>query len=61
MTLRELRQKKDMSQTELASEVGVSKSTISMLEAKVRKPSLATVKKLAEVLQVDVKEILECF
>ena len=50
-----------MSQTELARQMNLSKSAISMLEKGTRKPKLDTIKKLAEILQVSVEEIVECF
>ncbi len=61
MTICKLRQLKQMSQTELARQMNLSKSAISMLEKGTRKPKLDTIKKLAEILQVSVEEIVECF
>lgn len=50
-----------MSQAELAKHMNLSKSAISMFESGARRPKIDTIKKLAEVLEVDVKDILECF
>lgn len=61
MTICELRQSRQMSQAELARQLNLSKSAISMLETGKRKPKLDTIKKLAEILQVSVDEIVECF
>ena len=58
--LRELRERKDMSQLQLAKQAGVTQGYISDLEAGTKKnPSLAILKKLAKALGVSVGELLE--
>ncbi len=52
--LRDLRQKRSISQTELARLVGVTPSTISQVESNSILPSLPALLKMAEVLHVDV-------
>jgi transcriptional regulator with XRE-family HTH domain len=52
--LRELRTKRGFSQTELATLVGVTPSTISQVEGNLIYPSLPALLKMAEVLLVDV-------
>ena len=58
--IRELRNKNDMSQVELAAKAGVNPSYIALLEIGQRKnPSLAVLKKLAKALHVPVTTLLE--
>ena len=52
--LRDLRQKRSLSQTELARLVGVTPSTISQVESSSILPSLPALLKMAEILNVDV-------
>jgi transcriptional regulator with XRE-family HTH domain len=52
--LRDLRQKRSISQTELARLVGVTPSTISQVESNSILPSLPALVKMAEILHVDV-------
>ena len=62
MLLKEIRKSRGyLKQMDFARAMGVKQSTLSMWENGKTKPDVATIKKLAEVLQVDVKEILECF
>ena len=57
--LRELRERKDMSQLQLAKRAGVTQSYISDLEAGTKKnPSVAILKKLAKALGVPPTELL---
>lgn len=50
MTLAELRKSKGLSQTDLASKVGLKQVTISQYESGTRTPDLDTSKKIADVL-----------
>ncbi len=59
MTLRDLRIKKGLNQTELAKLVGVSNRVISHYETGRARPSLDVIIKLAKVLGVSVEEIYE--
>lgn len=52
--LRDLRQRRSISQTELARLVGVTPSTISQVESNSILPSLPALLKMAEILRVDV-------
>ncbi|MBQ3265899.1 MAG: helix-turn-helix transcriptional regulator [Ruminococcus sp.] len=56
--LRDLRKLHKLSQKELGSLVGLSESTISLYETGKREPDLATLKKLANYLNVTVDELL---
>jgi len=57
--LREIRLKKKMSQGDVAKKLGVHRSYISGLERGKRNPSLLTIKKMAEALSVNPKELVE--
>jgi transcriptional regulator with XRE-family HTH domain len=54
LRLRDLRNKRGLSQTELAKQVGVTPSTISQVESNLIYPSIPALLKMAEVLSVDV-------
>ena len=56
-TLRELREKKVLSQKHLAMLSGVATSTISKIENGQKKPRFVTIHKLAEALGVEPGEI----
>ena len=56
--LRELRKSKDLSQSELAKKLNVSKSTISMLEVGSRKPSWELMEQIADYFNVDLDYLL---
>lgn len=56
MTLKELREKKGMSQTELANRVGLKQTTISQYESGSRKPNLTMAKKLSDALEISLDE-----
>jgi len=58
--LRELRERRDLTQEELAKRAKVTRSHLSLLEAGHRKnPSLEVLKRLARALGVPVTELLE--
>ena len=50
MTLKEFRERKGLSQTELANRVGLKQTTISQYETGTRRPNLSIAKKIADVL-----------
>ena len=56
MTLKQLREKRGMSQTELANLVGLKQTTISQYESGSRKPDLAKAKKLSDALEISLDE-----
>lgn len=56
--LKELRKNKDLSQSQLASKLGISKSTISMLEVGSRKPSWELLEQIADFFNVDMNFLL---
>ena len=56
--LRELRTKKDMSQSQLATALGISKSSISMYELGERQPDFETLEIIADFFNVDMNYLL---
>jgi transcriptional regulator with XRE-family HTH domain len=56
--LQRLRKLRNMKQEELAQRINVSRQTISGWETGRRQPDLDTLKKLAEVLEVDIHELI---
>ena len=56
--LRELRKSKDLSQSELAKKLNISKSTVSMLEVGSRKPSWELMEQIADFFNVDLDFLL---
>ena len=59
LKLKELRNEKGYTQEELASKCGVLRSTISMVETDVNKPSVELAKKFGEIFDVDWKGFFE--
>jgi len=57
--LKELRKKQGMTQTELGSKIGVTKSTVSMYESGTHEPDIGTLKKIAEILGVSLDVLLD--
>lgn len=57
-TFKKLRMKQNKTQTELARELGIARSTVSMYEQGEREPDLNTLEKIADYFQVDMNEIL---
>ena len=58
--LKALREKKGLSQTEIARRAGVTRFYVSQLESGLRKnPSLPVLKRIAKALGVPVTELLE--
>lgn len=58
MTLKESRENKGLSQTELANLVGLKQTTISQYESGSRRPNLITAKKLSEVLGISLDDFV---
>lgn len=59
INLKELRVKNGLTQEELAEKCDVLRTTISMIESGVNKPSINLAKRLGEVLDVDWKGFFE--
>ena len=59
LNLKELRTDKGYTQEELASKCDVLRTTISMIESGINKPSVELAKKLGEVFDVDWKGFFE--
>lgn len=57
LKIKEIRLKKSMTQEELSRQSGVAASYISELESNSKVPSILTLCKLAEALQVEVTEL----
>lgn len=56
-TLQTIRQKKGLSQEDLALKIGMSQETISQYETGTRRPSITTARKIADVLGVKLDAI----
>lgn len=56
MTLKQFREEKGISQTQLAEKVGVKQTTISQYEKGSRKPDLARAKKLSDALGISLDD-----
>ncbi len=59
--LKELRERANLTQRELAEKLDISESSICLYEKGLRKPSIDMLPKLAELLKVDVSELVKCF
>ncbi len=59
LKLKEVRQRKFMTQAQLAEKIGTSKANISKLETEQREPRASTVLKLAEALGVAPEELVD--
>ena len=53
MSIREIRKSKGLTMLQVAQRVGVSEAMISLIERKVRVPSVKLAKKLAPIYEVD--------
>lgn len=56
--LRIARERKGISQKEMAENIGVAKSTYSLYESGNREPNVQTIKKIADILNVSADELL---
>lgn len=62
MTLRELRERKKLSQAAVAERSGVEQTTVSQLElGKVRDPRISTLESLAGVYEVKLQVVVDAF
>lgn len=59
MNLKQIRIRKGLTQSELASKCGVTQQAISQYESGYREPNLEMLKKLASALECTVDELLE--
>lgn len=57
-TLKEIRKEKNLTQTQLAEEIGVSPSSVYLWERGAVNPGYGTLVLISEKLQVDIKELL---
>lgn len=58
MNLREIRQKKGISAKELAAKMAVNVNTISRWETGAREPDIPTLKRLAEIYECSIDELV---
>lgn len=56
--LKAARERKNMTQKEVADNIGVAKSTYSLYESGNREPNVQTIKKIADVLNVSADDLL---
>ncbi len=56
--LKNARERRGMSQKDVAEEIGVAKSTYSLYESGNREPNVQTIKKIADVLNVSADDLL---
>ena len=56
--LKNARERKEITQKEMAERIGVAKSTYSLYESGNREPNVQTIKKIADVLEVTADELL---
>jgi transcriptional regulator with XRE-family HTH domain len=59
LKLREVRERRWVTQTELAERTGLTVSTISRLEQGHQRPRISTVRKLAEALDINTEDLVE--
>jgi transcriptional regulator with XRE-family HTH domain len=59
VTIKRLREKRGMTQEELADKVGVHRVYITQIEGATKVPSIATLEKIAKALKVKVAELLK--
>lgn len=59
--IKELRKKKKITQEELAFKIGKSPNFIGLIERGKKRPSIETLRKIAEVLDVPIKSFFESF
>jgi transcriptional regulator with XRE-family HTH domain len=57
--LREIRQRKLLTQAELAALAGTTEATVNRLENGLQQPRISTVRKLAEALGVEADELID--
>lgn len=59
LNLKRIRTKKDISQGDIAKELGISRGFISTIENGKTNPTLATISKLAKALEVSIEELVK--
>jgi len=59
ISIKELRERKNLTQQQLANLIGISKKTISAYETGKAVPSLRVALKLSKILEVPVEELFE--
>ena len=59
INLKAMRMAKGLTQEQLANECGVQRTTITMIELGVNKPSVELAKKLGEIFEIDWKGFFE--
>ena len=52
------REKRNMTQKEVADQIGVAKSTYSLYESGNREPNVQTIKKIADILRISADDLL---
>jgi len=57
--LKELRQKRGLSMTELAAKAGLSRAMISFIESEFRNPTIDTLLRVCGVLKIELADILK--
>ena len=57
--IRAERNRKNLSQVDLAKKIGVSESTISLIERSIQTPSIFIVSDIAVVLGIDINDLLK--
>jgi transcriptional regulator with XRE-family HTH domain len=57
--LREEREKRNISMTELAARAGLSRTMIRFVEREVRNPSLETLLRITDALQIDLAKVIQ--
>jgi transcriptional regulator with XRE-family HTH domain len=57
--VQEARQKKNISQVELAEEIGVTPTYVGFIEQGVRNPSIATLDKIARALGIKMSDLFD--
>jgi transcriptional regulator with XRE-family HTH domain len=58
VTIRKLREARNLTQDQLAAAVGMMRSNISRLEAAKHRPTLETLEKIAKALKISVVELV---
>lgn len=56
MTLKQIRENRGLSQTELGNRVGLKQTTISQYENGLRKPNLTVAKRLSDALEISLDD-----
>lgn len=59
--LKDIRKRAGLTQVELAIKLGIKQGSISNWENGTSKPDIPTAVKIAEVLNVDIAEVVACF